>query len=109
MERSDRHTPHRSTFESSYMERKSELDWRNDLEEPAELRNFLTRDVIVTSANCSFLAVVEISSYPASRLPLHTCGCRRSWAPSPAIGTIMSFSGIDGVFTLFLFSRMTEG
>ena len=76
---------------------------------PVPLRDLLTRDVIVASANYSFLALVEISFrtlqpvFLATPIALGGLGL-----DPPAIGTILSFFGIlNGVFTLF-FSPMAD-
>ena len=82
----------------------------NQLEEPTSLRNLLTRDVIVASASYSFLAVVDISFRTLLPVFLSTpVAVGGLGLDPPAIGTIMSVSGIlSGIFTVFLFSPMTD-
>ena len=88
----------------------SEAPPRDVLEGPTSLRNLLTRDVIVASASYSLLALVDISFCILLPVFLSTpVGVGGLGLNPPAIGTIMSVSGIlNGAFTLFLFSRMTD-
>ena len=66
--------------------------------------------MIVASANYSFLAIVEIAFRTLLPVFLSTpVALGGLGLDPPAIGTIMSLSGIlNGMFTVFLFSRMTD-
>ena len=83
---------------------------RNGLEEPLPLRDLLTRDVFIASANYSFLALVDISFRALQPIFLSTpIELGGLGLDPPAIGTIISFFGIlNGVFTVSFFSRMTD-
>ena len=74
------------------------------------LRGLLTRDVVVASANYSFLALVDISFRALQPLFFSTpIALGGLGLDPPAIGTILSFFGIlNGVFLVFFFSRMTD-
>ena len=66
--------------------------------------------MIVASANYSFLAVVDISFRTLLPVFLSTPILVGGLGlDPPLIGTIMSFTGIlNGIFTVFLFPRMTD-
>jgi len=74
------------------------------------LRNLLTRDVIIATANWALIALVDISFRALQPVFLSTpVALGGLGLDPPAIGTILSFSGIlSGVFTVFFFSRMTD-
>jgi len=74
------------------------------------LRNLLTRDVIIATANWALIALVDISFRALQPVFLSTpVALGGLGLDPPAIGTILSFSGIlNGVFTVFFFSRMTD-
>ena len=74
------------------------------------LRGLLTRDVLVASANYSFLALVDISFRALQPIFLSTpIEIGGLGLDPPVIGTVMSFFGIlNGLFTVFCFSPMTD-
>ena len=74
------------------------------------LRDLLTRDVIVASANYSFLALVEISFRVLQPLFLSTpIALGGLGLDPPMIGTILSIFGIlNGVYRVFFFSWTTD-
>jgi len=74
------------------------------------LRNLLTRDVIIVSANYSFLGLVDISFRALQPVFLSTpIALGGLGLDPPAIGTIMSSFGIlNGFFTVCFFSRMAD-
>jgi len=83
---------------------------QNELEKPIPLRNLLTRDVIVASANYAFIALVDISFRALQPIFLSTpVAAGGLGLDPPTIGTVMSFFGIlNGFFTVLYFSRMTD-
>lgn len=74
------------------------------------MRNLLTRDVIIASASYAFLALIDVSFRSLHPLFLSTpIALGGLGLDPPAIGTVMSFYGIlNGIFTIFFFSRMTD-
>ena len=83
---------------------------QDQMEKPTSLRGLLTRDVIITCVNYSFLALVDISFRTLQPVffstPLELGGLG---IDPPMIGTIMSSFGIlNGVFTVFFFSRLLD-
>ena len=73
------------------------------------LRNLLTRDVVVASANYVFIALVDMSYYSLEPVFFSTpIALGGLGLDPPMIGTVMSSYGIlSGIVTIFLFSRMT--
>ena len=86
----------------------SENPPQEELEKPVPWRDLLTRDVIVASANYSFLALIEISFRTLQPIFLATpIALGGLGLDPPVIGTIISFVGIlNGTFNIFFFSRM---
>ena len=82
----------------------------NELEKPVPLRNLLTRDIIVVSVNYALLALVDIAFHALQPLFLSTpIALGGLGLDPPMIGTVMSSFGVlNGVFTIFYFSRMTD-
>ena len=78
--------------------------------ERTPLRSVLTRDVIIASANYSFLALVNLSFRTIQLLFLSTpIALGGLGLDPPIIGTIMSFYGLlHGLFVVFFFSRLTD-
>ena len=74
------------------------------------LRDLLTGDVIVASANYSFLALVEISFRVLQPLFLSTpIALGGLGLDPPMIGTILSIFGVlNGVYRVFFFSWTTD-
>ena len=80
------------------------------METPVPLRNLLTRDVIVASANYSILGLVDIGFRTLQPVFLSTpVALGGLGLDPPVIGTIMSFLGVlNGVCNVFFFSRMAD-
>lgn len=74
------------------------------------LRELLTRDVLVASANHAFLALVDIFFRALQPIFLSTSiELGGLGLDPPLIGTAISFFGIlNGVATVFLFKRLTD-
>ena len=74
------------------------------------LRNLLTRDVVVASANYAFVALVDMSFRALQPVFFSTpIALGGLGLDPPAIGTIMSSYGIlNGVIIVFSFSRITD-
>lgn len=77
---------------------------------PLPLRSLLTRDVLVASANYWFLSLVKISFRALQPIFLSTpIELGGLGLDPPMIRTIMgSFGILNGVISVFLFSRMTD-
>ena len=88
----------------------SEAPSQNELEKPLPLRDLLTREVLVASANYALLALVEISFRTMQPLFLSTpIAVGGLGLDPPIIGAVMSAYGIlNGVFTVCFFSRLTD-
>jgi len=87
----------------------SEAPSQDEVEKPLPLRDLLTREVLVSSANYALLALVDMSFRTLQPLFLSTpIAIGGLGLEPPTIGTVMSVYGIlNGVFTVFFFSRLT--
>jgi hypothetical protein len=77
---------------------------------PVSLRNLLTRDVVVASANYASIALVDMSFRALQPVFFSTpIALGGLGLDPPVIGTIISFFGIlNGIVTVFFFARMTD-
>jgi hypothetical protein len=77
---------------------------------PVSLWNLLTRDMIAASANYALLALVDMSHRALQPVFFSTpIALGGLGLDPPVIGTIISFFGIlNGVITVFFFSRMID-
>jgi len=83
---------------------------RTELEKPVPLRDLLTRDVLVASANYAFLALVDIAFRALQPVFMSTpVALGGLGLDPPVIGAVMSFFGIlNGLFAVFFFSRLSD-
>ena len=82
----------------------------DQLEKPLPLRDLLTRDVLIASANYAFLALVDISFRALQPVFLSTpIELGGLGLDPPVIGTVIAFFSIlNGLATVCLFSRLTD-